>query len=52
MTCTLRSDRNMIADILQKMAINRPQVLQQAGRAVERSAPLVGNITNAGLLSR
>ena len=41
-----------IADILQKMAINRPQVLQQAGRAVERSAPLVGNITNAGLLSR
>jgi len=41
-----------IAEILQRMALDRPQVLQQIGRGVERASPLVSNAAVAGLLPR
>ncbi len=39
-----------VAEILQRFAVNRPQVLQQLGRGVETAAPLGAGLGIAGLL--
>lgn len=36
-----------VAEILQNMAVNRPEVLQQVGRGIEAASPTIGRLTAA-----